>query len=81
MAKPKIVATRVKALLECYGKSRKDVAGVLGLSSEQAVTNKYGRDSFTAQDLIKIADCCGVSLAFVDENGKAVITFPPIEKE
>ena len=81
MYNPKTVATRVKALTEWHGKSREEITVALGLSSKQALSNKYGRDSFTAQDLIKIADCCGVSLAFVDENGKAVITFPAIEKQ
>ena len=48
----------------------------------QAVTNKYGRDSFSGADLVRIAAACGLRLAFVDDAGKAVLTFPePIKEE
>ena len=52
------------------GKKRDDVAVALKISN-QAVSNKFNRDSFSAEDLIKIADCLGVSLALVD-NGKVL---------
>ena len=52
------------------GKKREDIASVLEISS-QAVSNKFNRDSFSAEDLIKIAECLGVSLALVD-NGKII---------
>jgi len=33
--------------------------------SNQAVSNKFNRDSFSAEDLIKIAECLGVTLALL----------------
>ncbi len=74
--KNKIVAPIVKAAAGLAGVSRQDLTTALGLGMPQAVTNKYSRDSFTAQDLIKIADVCGYRLAFVDDSGRAVLTFP-----
>ena len=66
------VANKIKYVMGEKGKKREDIANVLNISS-QAVSNKFNRDSFSADDLIKIADCLGVSLALVD-NGK-IITF------
>lgn len=55
------------------GVDRQALADALGLARPQAITNKYTRDSFSAQDLIKIAAVCGYKLAFV--KGDIVITF------
>ena len=74
--KTKTVAPIVKAAAGLAGVSRQDLTTALGLGQPQAVTNKYSRDSFTAQDLIKIASVCGYRLAFVDDTGRAVLTFP-----
>lgn len=74
--KNKIVAPIVKAAAGLAGVSRQDLTVALGLGQPQAVTNKYSRDSFTAQDLIKIASACSYRLAFVDDTGRAVLTFP-----
>ena len=71
-----MLTNTVKAIQQIAGVDRAALAVALELSSAQAVTNKYTRDSFTGQDLIKIAAACGVRLAFVDDNGRAVITFP-----
>ena len=62
------VANKIKYVMGEKGKKRDDVAVALKISN-QAVSNKFNRDSFSAEDLIKIADCLGVSLALVD-NGK-----------
>ena len=66
----------IKAAVQLAGLSRADLAQALGLSTPQALSNKYNRDSFTAQDLTRIAQACGVRLAFVDDAGRAVLTFP-----
>lgn len=65
----------VKAVGNLAGLKRGALANALGINS-QSLTNKYSRDSFSGADLIKIADACGYRLAFVDEQGKAVIAFP-----
>jgi hypothetical protein len=79
--KNKIVAPIVKAAAGLAGVSRQELTVAMGLSQPQAVTNKYGRDSFTAQDLIKIGSVCGYRLAFVDSNGKTVLTFPEFKPD
>ena len=64
------VADKIKAFLKIKGKDTVALAEYLQIS-KQALSNKYYRDSFSAEDLIKIADCLGVSLALVD-NGKII---------
>lgn len=66
----------IKAAVQLAGLSRADLARALGLSTPQALSNKYTRGSFSAQDLTRIAQACGVRLAFVDDSGRAVLTFP-----
>lgn len=66
----------IKAAVQLAGLSRADLAQALGLSTPQALSNKYNRGSFTAQDLTRIAQACGVRLAFVDDVGRSVLTFP-----
>lgn len=66
----------IKAMQQIAGVDRAALAAALGLARPQAISNKYTRDSFSGQDLIKIAATCGVRLAFVDDNGRAVLTFP-----
>ena len=67
------VANKIKYVMGEKGKKRDDIAKVLDISS-QAVSNKFNRDSFSVEDLIKIAVCLGVSLALVDntDNGKII---------
>jgi hypothetical protein len=71
----------VKAAVSLAGLNRQAVAKALELSSAQAISNKYNRDSFSGGDLIRIAAACGFRLAFVDDKGKAVLTFPEPEPE
>lgn len=71
-----MVTAIVKAAAALAGLSRAQIAQALGLSTAQAVSNKYTRGSFSARDLIKIATACGYKLAFVDDTGRAVISFP-----
>lgn len=72
-----MLTNTVKAIAAAAGVNRAALAAALNLSSAQAVTNKYTRDSFTGQDLVKVAAACGVRLAFVDDSGRAVLMFPP----
>lgn len=65
------IANKLKYVMGEKNKKRDDVAAILKISN-QAVSNKFNRNSFSAEDLIKIADCLGVSLALVDNN-KSVI--------
>lgn len=74
-----MIGNIVKAAANIKNADRKILAEALNISP-QALSNKYSRDSFSGVDLIKIADACGYRLAFVDEQGKAVIAFPKMNK-
>lgn len=63
---------KIKALMNLKDASHADVAAALGVS-KQAFSNKLLRDSFTADDLIKIADGLGCELAFIAKNFKIVL--------
>ena len=65
------IANKLKYVMGEKNKSRNDIAGVLKIS-KQAVSNKFNRDTFSADDLIKIADCLGVSLALIDNNKQII---------
>lgn len=67
---------KIKSLLMLKGVKNGDYATALGLARQQALTTKYARESFTSDDLIKLADLTGTELAFNGkETGKAVVTF------
>lgn len=68
------VSNKVKALGAIYNLSRADMAAKMDLTAT-ALGSKYTRDSFTAGDLIRVADALGVRLAFIDGNGVPVISF------
>lgn len=76
----KNLTTIVKAAAGLAGCKRGDLANALGISA-QSVSDKYQRGSFSGADLVRIASACGFRLAFVDDSGKAVLTFPEPEKE
>ena len=58
------VSDKVKAGLKLEGKKIEELATMLGIS-KQSMSNKFYRDSFSAEDLIKIADFLGYSLTLV----------------
>lgn len=67
------VTEKVKALLSIKGKKNVELAEYLGIAP-QSLQNKLNRGSFSAEDLIKIADFTGTSLAFeVGEKQKIVL--------
>jgi len=65
------ITNKIKSLLEHQNKSSEGLAAHLGVS-RQAIYNKYNRDSYSAEDLIRIADYLGVDLAFVVDDKQRV---------
>ena len=59
----------VKAMIKLKGKSLADLADYLGMS-RQALSNKFYRDSFSGEDLLKIASFLDCKLAFLDDANK-----------
>lgn len=67
------VSAAIKVLLNMKGKKQGSLAGVLGVGSVQAVSNKFRLGRWSASDLIKIADFTGSKLAFILPNGERVV--------
>ena len=67
------VSAAIKALLNMKGKKQGSLAGVLGVGSVQAVSNKFRLGRWSASDLVKIADFTGSKLAFVLPDGERVV--------
>ena len=66
------VSSKIKAVLNIKGKDHKQLADFLKISS-QALSNKFYRDSFSAEDLIKIADFLDCGLAFIIDDAQRVV--------
>ena len=58
------ISDKIKALLKLQGKNNKGLAEYLGISN-QALSNKFYRDSYSGEDLIKIAVYLECELAFI----------------
>ena len=70
-----MIAPTIKSLLATEQLKRTDAAAALGITA-QAMSNKYNRDSFSAEDLRKVAAAAGYNLAFVRKRDGLMITFP-----
>lgn len=66
------IANKVKGLLSSNGKDHAGLANALGISN-QALSNKFYRDSFSAEDLITVADYVGCELAFLSAGGSKTV--------
>ena len=64
--------SNVKLMLERAGMSRKVVAESLGISLSN-LNDKFTYGTFTASDLIQIADICGYNLAFIKDDSTPII--------
>ena len=65
------VSSKIKALLKLKSKDNAALAEHLGIST-QAFSNKLYRNSFSAADLIKIADFLDCDLAFISDDGTKI---------
>ena len=67
------ISSKIKALLQLRDKEQVKLAQHLGIT-KQALSNKFYRDSFSAVDLIKIAEFLNCDLAFnVDDRLKIIL--------
>ncbi len=65
------VSDKIKAAINLSGKSKTELANYLGMSI-QSLSNKLSRGSFSAEDLIKIADFTGSTLLFEFEENQRI---------
>lgn len=64
--------TNVKLMLERARTSRKSVAESLGISLSN-LNDKFTYGTFTASDLIQIAEICGYNLAFIKDDNTPIV--------
>ena len=75
-----MVSDKIKALLSMKGKKYNELATLFDISP-QAMRNKFVRGSFSADELIMIADFLDCQLAFeVDNEQKIILTVDDIRK-
>jgi len=74
------ISDKVKALLKLQGKNNKGLAEYLGIS-DQALSNKFYRDSYSGEDLIKIAAYLECELAFITEATKIALSEDDIKEK
>ncbi len=74
------ISSKIKSLLACKKVTAKALAQHLGISS-QAMSNKIYRGSFSAVDLIKIANFLDCKLSFIiSKDDEIVLTQNDIEE-
>ena len=73
------ISDKIKALLKLQGKNNKGLADFLRIS-DQALSNKFYRDSYSGEDLIKIAEYLECEIAFIAETTKIPLTAGDIKK-
>lgn len=75
-----MVSDKIKGLLSMKGKKYKELAQLFGIS-EQAMRNKFARGSFSADELIMVADFVNCQLAFeIDNTQKVLLTKDDLRK-
>ena len=57
-----MISAEIKSILARKSIRQQDLQSVLGLSSKQAVNNKFARNSWSAEDLIKVVTFLGGEL-------------------
>lgn len=66
------VSDTIKDLLKIKNVSQVELAEKLGMS-KQNINNKFKRNTFSPDELVKIADILGMQLAFVEGKEKYII--------
>lgn len=64
------ISAKVKALLALCGKKQSSLMEALNMGSKQSMSNKFTNDRWSADDLVKVAEVCGVKLAFEFPDGQ-----------
>ena len=74
------VSEKIKALLQIKGKKKNELAEYLGMNS-QSLSNKFSRNSFSAEDLIKISNFLDCSLIFeIDDKQKITLDMSDVKR-
>lgn len=75
------ITDKVKAAMTMKGKKNSELAEYLGITN-QSLSNKFNRGSFSAEDLIKIAEFTESKLLFeFDESNKISFSIEDLRKQ
>jgi len=66
------ISQKIKSALNLGKKKQIDMAEYMGMK-KQTLGNKFSRDSWSASDLIKVADLTGSKLALTFPDGSQVL--------
>lgn len=69
-----MIGNKIKALLNYTNKSSNDACKKLNIINA-AYYRKISKNTFKAEELIKLSILTNTKLAFIDEKGKSIITF------
>lgn len=69
-----MISDKIKALLNLKQKTSNDVCSYFNILLP-SYYRKLDKNTFKAEELIKFAEMTNTKLAFIDENGKPLITF------
>ena len=73
--------SQINAILQLKGKKKTELAKYLGMNS-QSLSNKFSRNSFSAGDLIKIANFLDCSLTLeIDSKQKIIFEMSDIKDD
>ena len=72
------VSSAIRMAVAKKGMNQATLAKSWGVSA-QAINNKFYRDSWSAEDLQKVADITGGRLMFVYPDGQQILIEPPAE--
>ena len=67
-----MISEKIKAILSLTGNKQADLARHLSIAP-QSVANKMSRDSWSACDLVTVAEMVGAKLEFVLPDGQQII--------
>ena len=65
------ISAKIKAFLAIREKKQIDLAQHFGMT-KQSMNNKMSRDSWSAEDLVRVAEFCGCKVAFVCPDGQHI---------
>lgn len=74
------ISSKIKSLLKMQNIEHSTLAEGLGIS-KQALSNKLFRNSFSGEDLIKVANCLNCELCFIAGSSKVSLELSDIEEK
>lgn len=66
-------SSKIKALLQMQGVKQIELVSLLGLSSQQALTNKFRRNAWSVDDLVKVCEFLGCAVFIETAEGDKIV--------